>query len=227
VKPADFAAWAALLLVVPFAIVVATAFLKFAVVLAILRRAFGGGALPPASVAAALALLFALFVTAPVAQKVWAAAQPSLQKGGEPVPGTVRGDADPRRANASLASASARAVEPVREFLERHAPPRERQSFFELQRQLRPAGERDAVGERDLVVLVPAFAVAELRSAFQIGFLLFLPFLVIELLVSTVLTSLGMISLAPELVSLPFKLLLFVVADGWHLLFRGLVLGYT
>jgi type III secretion protein R len=211
VKAVDLGAWAALLVAVPFVIVVATAFLKFAVVLAILRRAFGGSALPPASVAAALALLFALFVTAPVAQKVWAAAQPSLQKG----------DA------ASLAAAAVRAVEPVREFLLRHAPARERQSFLELQRQLRPAAERAAVSDTDLVVLAPAFATAELKSAFQIGFLLFLPFLVIELLVSTVLTSLGMVSVAPELVSLPFKLLLFVLADGWHLLFRGLILGYT
>jgi type III secretion protein R len=211
VKAVDFGAWAVLLLAVPFTIVVATAFLKFAVVLAILRRAFGGSALPPASVAAALALLFALFVTAPVAARVWDAASPSLQKG----------DA------MSLATAAAKAAEPVRDFLSKHAPAREKQSFLELQRQLRPQAERAAVAENDLVVLAPAFATAELKSAFQIGFLLFLPFLVIELLVSTVLTSLGMTSLAPELVSLPFKLLLFVVADGWHLLFRGLVLGYT
>jgi type III secretion protein R len=211
VKGADLGAWVALLVAVPFAIVVATAFLKFAVVLAILRRAFGGSAVPPASVAAGLALLFALFVTAPVAGKVWDAAQPSLQKG----------DA------ASVALAGTRAIEPVRDFLDKHAPARERQSFLELQRQLRPAAERGGVGEKDLVVLAPAFATAELKSAFQIGFLLFLPFLVIELLISTVLTSLGMTSVAPELVSLPFKLLLFVLADGWHLLFRGLVLGYT
>ena len=210
-KAVDFGAWAVLLLAVPFAIVVATAFLKFAVVLAILRRAFGGSSLPPASVAAALALLFALFVTAPVASRLWAAAAPSLQKG----------DA------ASLATAAVRAIEPVREFLIKHAPERERQSFTELQRQLRPPAERAAVSDRDLVVLAPAFATAELKSAFQIGFLLFLPFLVVELLCATVLTSLGMSSVAPELVSLPFKLLLFVLADGWHLLFRGLVLGYT
>jgi type III secretion protein R len=211
VKGGDFVAWATVLLMVPFTIVVATAFLKFAVVLAILRRAFGGSAIPPASVAAGLALLFALFVTAPVASRVWAAASPSVQKG----------DA------AAAIAATTKAAEPVREFLARHAPARERQSFLELQRQLRPAAERDAVTENDLVVLAPAFATAELKSAFEIGFLLFLPFLVIELLVSTVLTSLGMTSLAPELVSLPFKLLLFVLADGWHLLFRGLVLGYT
>lgn len=210
-RAVDLGAWATLLVLVPFAIVVATAFLKFAVVLAILRRGFGGSAIPPASVAAALALLFALFVTAPVAGKVWDAARPSLQKG----------DA------ASVATAAANAAGPVREFLARHAPARERQSFFELQRQLRPPAERAAVTDSDLVVLAPAFATAELKSAFQIGFVLFLPFLVIELLVATVLTSVGMNTVAPELVSLPFKLLVFVLADGWHLLFRGLVLGYT
>lgn len=207
----DLGAWVALLVAVPFAIVVAGAFLKFAVVLAILRRALGGSALPPASVAAGLALLFALFVTAPVAQRVWDAAQA----------GTRRSDAT------VAATAAAGTLEPVREFLARHAPARERQSFLELQRQLRPAAERATVSDTDLVVLAPAFATAELKSAFEIGFLLFLPFLVIELLTAMVLTSLGMNTVAPEMVSLPFKLLLFVLADGWHLLFRGLILGYT
>lgn len=193
-KGLELAGWA---LAVPIVVVVAMTFIKFAVVLAVLQRAFGPQAVPPPSVTALLALLLALFVTAPVAQKAWAA------------------------------PTAAKAAEPVRDFFAKHAPARERQSFLELQRQLRPAAERDAVTEKDLVVLAPAFATAELKSAFEIGFLLFLPFLVIELLVSTVLTSVGMTSLAPELVALPFKLLLFVLADGWHLLFRGLVLGYT
>jgi type III secretion protein R len=194
VKSIELAGWMA---AVPLVVLVAVAFVKFAVVLAVLQRAFGGAAVPPASVTVVLALLFALFVTAPVAARAWDA------------------------------PTAAKAAEPVRDWLGKHAPAREKQSFVELQRQLRPQAERAAVGENDLVVLAPAFATAELKSAFQIGFLLFLPFLVIELLVSTLLTSLGMTSLAPELVSLPFKLLLFVVADGWHLLFRGLVLGYT
>ena len=193
-KSIELAGWAA---AVPLVVLVAVAFVKFAVVLAVLQRAFGSAAVPPASVTLVLALLFALFVTAPVAARAWDA------------------------------PTAAKAAEPVRDWLSKHAPAREKQSFLELQRQLRPQAERAAVGENDLVVLAPAFATAELKSAFQIGFLLFLPFLVIELLVSTVLTSLGMTSLVPELVSLPFKLLLFVVADGWHLLFRGLVLGYT
>lgn len=190
----ELAGWAVAL---PLVVLVAVCFVKFAVVLAVLQRAFGAAAVPPASVTLLLALLFALFVTAPVAARAWDA------------------------------PTAAKAAEPVRDWLAKHAPARDKQSFLELQRQLRPQAERAAVGENDLVVLAPAFATAELKSAFEIGFLLFLPFLVIELLVSTVLTSVGMTSLAPELVSLPFKLLLFVLADGWHLLFRGLVLGYT
>jgi type III secretion protein R len=162
-------------------------------------------------VTGALALLFALFVSAPVGERVWAEAAPAL----------ARGDA------AAVGEAATRAAGPVREFLAKHTPERERQSLLELQRQLRPPAARAAVGERDLVVLAPAFAVAELRAAFQVGFLLFLPFLVIEMVVATVLLALGMNTLAPEAVSLPFKLLLFVVADGWHLIVRGLVLGYT
>ena len=193
-KALELAGWAA---AVPLVVLVAMAFVKFAVVLAVLQRAFGGAAVPPASVTLVLALLFALFVTAPVAARAW---------------------------NAPTA---AKAAEPVRDWLGKHTPAREKQSFLELQRQLRPQAERDAVSDGDLVVLAPAFATAQLKSAFEIGFLLFLPFLVIELLVSTVLTSVGMTAVAPELVSLPFKLLLFVLADGWHLLFRGLVLGYT
>ena len=193
-KGLELASWA---VAVPLVVLVAACFVKFAVVLAVLQRAFGAVAVPPASVTLLLALLFALFVTAPVAARAWDA------------------------------PTAAKAAEPVRDWLAKHAPARDKQSFLELQRQLRPQAERAAVGENDLVVLAPAFATAELKSAFEIGFLLFLPFLVIELLVSTVLTSVGMTSLAPELVSLPFKLLLFVLADGWHLLFRGLVLGYT
>src|SRR5262249_21330057 len=158
-----------------------TSLVKFAVVLAIVRRAFGGAAIPPASVAGALALLFALFVTAPVGERAWAEAAPFLKKG------------DP----ASLASAATRAAEPVRAFLLKHTPARERQSFAELQRQLRPAAERAAVADTDLIVLAPAFATAELRAAFQVGFFLFLPFLVIELVVATVLLSLGMNTLPP------------------------------
>ncbi len=178
----------------PFVLVVATSFIKFSVVIAILRRAFGSSAIPPASVGFVLALLFALFVTAPIGEQVWK---------------------------------DQSAIEPVRTFFIKHTPAPERQTFFDLQRQLRPESQRAGVSESDLMVLAPAFATAELKAAFRIGFLLFLPFLVIELVVATVLHSVGMFSLSPEMISLPFKLLLFVLADGWHLLMRGIVLSFT
>ena len=177
----------------PFVLVVATSFVKFAVVLAILRRALGASAIPPAAVTFVLALGMALFVTAPVAEKVGS-------DGGR---------------------------ESARAFLKAHTVAAERQSFLELQRQLRPPAERAQVSEDDLMVLGAAFAAGELKAAFQIGFLLFLPFLIIELVCSTVLVSVGMTTLSPEAVSLPFKLLLFVAVDGWHLILRGLIAGYT
>ena len=207
-KGTELASLAALLVLLPFAVVVCTSYIKFAVVLSILRRALGGTSIPPASVCAALALLFALFVVAPVAEKVWTAAGPALERG-------------------EVSAAAGRAAEPVRLFLEAHAPLGERESFLDLQRRLRPEGQRELVGPRDLVVLAPAFAAGELKAAFQVGFLLFLPFLVIELVVASVLASAGMNTLSPEAVSLPFKLLLFVLVDGWHLVLRGLVLSYT
>ena len=161
------AAWMALLVVVPFGVVLATSFIKFAVVLAILRRALGGSECRPAG-DDALAFLFALFVTAPVGEKVWAQAQPAMSRG--------------RRAVAA-GDGGGKAAEPVRAFLmQAHA----RARAAELLRAAAAAaagGRARAVGEHDLMVLAPAFATAELRAAFQVGFLLFLPFLVIELVV--------------------------------------------
>ncbi len=208
-RSSDVAPWAVALALVPFAVILLSCFVKVAVVLTVLRGALGSS-LPPKPVIAALTLLLTIFVMAPVGERTWAAVEPGLG----------RGDA------ASLADAAARGREPIREFLAAHAPERERQSFLELQRRLRPPAERAAVGERDLVVVAPAFVVAELKAAFQMGFLLLLPFLVLELVVASVLTTLGMTTLEPRRVALPFKLLLFVLADGWHLLARGLVLSY-
>ena len=203
--------WAAVLLAAPVLILIGAAFIKFSIVLEILRRALAGGSLPPAPVAWGLALLFAAFVAAPTIERVWETA-------GQ---GAVRGE--PGRAQPGLG----RAAEPVRDFLWKHSPARERETFLGLQRQLRASAEQGRVGERDLIVLMPAFAVAELKAAFRVGFLLFLPFLLIDLLVAMSLQGMGLETLRPELVALPLKLAVFVAADGWQLLFRGLVLSYT
>jgi type III secretion protein R len=194
----------------PFAALLASAYVKVAVVLSTLRAALGR-AVPPRSVTAIVALLLACFAAAPVAAPMWRAARPAVEKG----------DA------AALAQGGADAQAPLAAFLAKHTPERERRSFLELARSLRAPEDRAAVDENDLLVGVTAFVAAELKAAFQVGFLLFLPFLVLELVVAAVLGTLGAHALDPRAVALPFKLLLFVLADGWHLLARGLLLGYT
>src|SRR5205085_12547610 len=99
--------------------------------------------------------------------------------------------------------------------------------FYDLARQSRPAAQRAEVGRDDLLIVLPAFLISELSEAFQIGFLVFIPFLVIDMVVANVLLALGMHMLSPTTVSLPFKLLLFVLADGWTLVIRGLLQSYA
>lgn len=210
-RPVDLIAWLVLAGLAVLALLMLTCFVKIAVVLAVLRNGLGGRAIPPRGIMGGLALILTLFVMAPVGERIGQAMAPGLE----------RGDA------ASLGVAGVAGSAPLREFLFQHSAPRERQMFLELQRKLRPPSEQAAVSERDLIVLAPAFVVGELHLAFMIGFLLLLPFLIIELVVANVLAALGMHTLEARAVSLPFKLLLFVLADGWHLLVRGLILGYT
>src|SRR4029077_15489482 len=154
----------------------------------------------------------------------------------------------------ALGGAADRGKEPLREFILKHTDPRDRASFLAVTLKMRapaeraavtpPAradarsflavtlkmrapAERAAVTDRDFGVIVPAFVTSELRRAFQIGFLLFLPFLVVYLVSANLLLALGMHMLSPTTVSLPFKLLLFVVADGWTLVIRGLWQSYS
>jgi len=115
---------------------------------------------------------------------------------------------------------------PVKEFLLKHTRERERQFFLKSASQIWPKARADSLQPDDLVVLVPSFALSELTRAFQIGFVLYLVFVVVDLIVATVLLALGMSMLAPTTISLPFKLLLFVMLDGWTRLVHGLVLSY-
>jgi type III secretion protein R len=120
-----------------------------------------------------------------------------------------------------------RAKEPLRRFLLKHSAPGER-AFF-LRTQQRIAGPEKAAGmaEGDFIVVMPAFVVRELTIAFKIGFLIFLPFLIIDMVISNILLAMGMMMLSPVTISLPFKILLFVLIDGWVKLAHGLVLSYV
>ncbi|MEN1956838.1 EscR/YscR/HrcR family type III secretion system export apparatus protein [Luteimonas changyuni] len=116
--------------------------------------------------------------------------------------------------------------EPLRSFLIHHSNDAERAFFLRSAQRLLPADRRDDIDVDDFMVVIPAFTVSELTTAFQIGFLIFLPFLIIDLVVANILLALGMMMLSPTTISLPFKLLLFVLVDGWAKLVHGLVLTY-
>lgn len=209
-SPLVMAVLLAALGLLPFLLVVTTSFAKIAVVLSILRSALGTQNVPPNMVLAALAVVLSAYVMAPVAQDTAALAEPLFALSSDEI----------RDVNAWGPRLSATA-EPLRAFLELNAGERELGMFAELR-----GVDLDAA-PAPLSVAMPAFAITELAEAFQIGFLLFLPFLVLDLLVGSVLLSLGMHMLSPTTVSMPFKLLLFVLINGWIVLSQSLVLGYA
>jgi type III secretion protein R len=204
----------AIVSLLPFAFMTVTAFVKIATVLQIVRSAIGAQSVPSSAVILALSGALTLLAMAPVGDRIVARAAPLFA--GKGAPDTV-----------ALVEKGVEAVrEPMRDFLRDNASETERARFLDVAKSARPAAERDAVRADDLTVLVPAFVVTELTEAFAVGFLIFLPFLVIDLVVANVLLALGMQTMSPTQVSLPFKLLLFVAIDGWGLLARSLVAGY-
>lgn len=214
-----------------FAFLMVSSFVKIAVVLSILRTAIGLNNIPPASVITGLAVILSLFVMAPTLTQVGRELKPALEMMGGDFSGEDAKEKRKKDLKAEeridiLFNSLARAKQPVKSFLERHAHKSEKAMFVRMSRRsYREAGLGD-VSESSLAVLVPAFIISELKTAFQIGFLLFIPFLVIDILVSNILMALGMHMLSPTTISLPFKLLLFVMANGWYLLTHGLVSGY-
>ena len=198
---------------VPFLLMVGTAFVKISVVLYIVRSAIGAQQVPPGPVVLGVAFLLTAFVMTPVAQQAFDQAAPALDGDGE-----LTGD--------EMAAAFDRALPVVSSFLARNAHESNIAMFADLSEELSKEGG-EPLAEDHVLVLLPAFAISELTEAFAIGFILFLPFLVIDLVIANILLSLGMHMLSPTTVSLPFKLLLFVLVDGWVLLARGLLLGYA
>jgi type III secretion protein R len=205
----------ALVSLAPFVFMTLTAFIKISTVLQIVRGAIGAQNVPSNTVIMALAAALALVAMSPVLSRIADRAEPLLKDSGH-------------RDTVVLAIGLVDAAkEPMRGFLAANASAAERARFLDVARSARPEAERAQVGERDLIVLIPAFMVTELYEAFVLGFAIYLPFLVVDLVVANVLLALGMQMLNPTQVSLPFKLLLFVAADGWGLLARALVSGYS
>jgi type III secretion protein R len=210
-RPAELLLLVAAVALLPILLVTLTSFLKIAVVLSVVRSALGAPQVPPTSAVTGLALVLTLSVMAPVGEASWAAV-----RAGPTTPGLD-----------GALEAGERALPPLRQFLARFARPDDRAAFLELAQQLRGPERSTGAGPDDLAVLAPAFMVSELRRAFTIGFLVFLPFLVVDLVVANVLLALGLTQLSPTSVALPLKLLLLVAVDGWRLLARGLAAGYA
>jgi type III secretion protein R len=209
----------AALSLIPFALLMVTSFVRISVVLSILRSAIGTPSVPPTQVLTGLALILTIAVMAPTGERMYAAVAPVL--------GMAAGaDLASGETIAALEAAVDRGKEPLRDFVLKQTAAGDRASFYALALKMRPAAQRAAVSDRDFTVIVPAFITSELRRAFQIGFLLFIPFLVVDMVVANLLLALGMHMLSPTTVSLPFKLLLFVLADGWQLVIRGLLESY-
>ena len=194
--------------VLPFLLVMFTSFTKMSVVLSLTRAALGTQQAPPTVVLTGLSAVLSLVVMSPVAEAMLA---------------RVHRERLPTAPGPEMLRVVRSASEPLRAFLTEHGSPELRAEFAALSRELRGGSE---VSESDLAVVAPAFVLSELKQAFQIGFLIFLPFLVVDMVVANVLLALGMQSLSPSQVSLPFKVLLFVAVDGWSLLARSLVQGY-
>ncbi len=194
-----------ILALAPSILVMITSFTRIVVVLSLLRSAIGTQTAPPNGVIVSLALFLTAFVMAPTLQE-------SYREGVEPL---LAGEI-------TQEEAFQRGIEPFRVFMLRHVREKDLELFVDM------AGQTDLQGPEDvqLHVLVPAFMISELRRAFEIGFLLFVPFLIIDLVVASILMSVGMMMLPPITVSLPFKLIFFVLVDGWGLVAGSLVRSY-
>lgn len=189
----------------PAIMVMTTAFTRIVVVLSFIRTALATHQMPPNQVLIGLALFLTFFIMAPTWQAMNAnALQPYLA-------GEIGQE-----------EALARAAEPMREFMMKHTREKDLALFIEMAGAERPETPDDVATS----ILIPAFILSELKSAFQMGFVLFIPFIVIDMIVASTLMSMGMLMLPPVMISLPFKVLLFVMVDGWHLVVRSLLLGY-
>jgi type III secretion protein R len=209
--PITLALALALMALVPTLAVVSTTFLKISVVMSLVRNALGVQQIPPNLALYGLSLILTVYIMAPVGQNIYE---------------KVREEPASTRSVEGLFKAVGRGAEPMREFLFKHSDSHQRDFFVRTGRELWGKELSANLKEKDFIVLLPSFMVTELTEAFEIGFLLFLPFVVIDLVVSNVLLAMGMMMVSPVMISMPLKLFLFVMADGWTRLIQGLVLTY-
>ncbi len=190
---------------IPFAVVSMTSFLRYMIVLSILKTALGTQQVPPAIVLLGMALILTMYTMSPVFGDIYTRINPIMQR------------------NGSVVQLMAEGSEPLKYFMMRQTRQSDVAFFLQLSRSKPPESAKDLT----LWEVAPAFMVSELRTAFEIGFIIFIPFIVIDLVVANILLALGMMMLSPTIISLPFKILIFVAVDGWSLIVNGLVQSFN
>lgn len=210
----SFSVMLAMLALVPLMVVTTTSFLKISMVLLVLRNAIGVQQVPPTLAIYGISLALTLFVMAPTAQEVGrrATAAVPVQAASAPTP---------------LLARAQDSFEPMRTFMLKHSNPDQRELFLASAKKLWPPEVAKEARSSDSLVLIPAFVVSELQAGFEIGFLIYIPFVVIDLLISNLLMALGMQQVSPQTITIPLKLLLFTLVGGWGKLLNALAMSYA
>ncbi|MFS0902990.1 flagellar type III secretion system pore protein FliP [Priestia aryabhattai] len=191
--------------VAPGILIMMTCFTRIVIVLSFVRTSLGTQQMPPNQVLVGLSLFLMFFIMAPTFSQVnEQALQPLLKE------------------KITLNQAYEKAAEPMKEFMSAHTRQKDLALFLEYADIDKPSSVQDI----PLTALVPAYAISELKTAFQIGFMIFIPFLIIDMIIASVLMSMGMMMLPPVMISLPFKILLFVLVDGWNLVIKSLLISF-
>jgi type III secretion protein R len=198
----------------PFAAIMVTCYAKLVVVFALVRNGLGVQQVPPNIVLNSLALILSAYIMAPIGQAV----ADQLERHGVSSSGKMK--------TVELMNAIGDAREPLREFLIKHGKERERKFFVKSAGKLWPSKTAERIDERDFLIAIPAFTLSQLTSAFEVGFVIYLCFVGIDLIIANVLLALGMSMVSPTVVAVPFKLLLFIALDGWSALIHALILSY-
>ncbi|HSX03967.1 MAG TPA: type III secretion system export apparatus subunit SctR [Rhabdochlamydiaceae bacterium] len=209
----------AALALLPFAVMLLTSYVKIVVVLSLLRNALGVQQSPPNQVLNGIALLLTVYVMFPTALAMYNVAGDYMKKNAPE--NLISGPTA-----VYLAEVMDKAKEPLRGFLQRNTVGKHITSFYQLAYRTFPEDYKKSLKPTDFIVLVPAFITSQLKSAFEIGVLIYLPFFVIDLVTSNILLAMGMMMLSPLTIALPLKLLLLVMVDGWTLIIQGLVLSF-
>ncbi|MFC7518729.1 type III secretion system export apparatus subunit SctR [Herbaspirillum sp. GCM10030257] len=209
----SFAILLGLLSLVPLLIVTTTSFLKISLVLIVLRNAIGVQQVPPTLAIYGISLALSIFVMAPTVQEIGKHAMNIEVSGKSPT--------------APVIEQAQQAFEPLRKFMLKYSRPDQRELFLASAKKLWPKDAGDKATSSDALILIPAFVVSELQTGYEIGFLIYIPFVVIDLLISNLLMALGMQQMSPQTITIPLKLLLFTLVDGWGKLLNALAMSYA